>query len=153
MEFLHSFLCFFFFLLFWLTTGWRGGRKGGRGEACRALGVLMGQLGGSAGGGILSGMWLGFSNGIHDAVRICVPLVSSESSICHSPCFFLPANHIVHNSVLWMVWQRNGPLWQPPYSWKAGCSPTLFLSHRRYHEPKKIFFGPSLCHLGEKWHG
>lgn len=61
--------------------------------------------------------WLmcGLLDGIHNAVcRICIPLIPSKNPICHYTSLFSPPSREAHDSVLWIGFERNGPLWQCP---------------------------------------
>lgn len=88
-----------------------------------------------------------------DRVRICIPLMSSKGSICHSTCLFpplCPPCHVAPNSVLWMRRERNEPL-QSIYAAEelSAHFHKLPFPHRINHRLRKIFLDPKLCHLRE----
>ena len=85
----------------------------------------------------------------HTVTRVCIPLMHSESSSCHSVRFFPPSSHAAHDSVIWVEWEKYASFAVPHTAGEAECSFTCspFLLWEKWRA-EKTFLIPELCLLG-----
>ena len=91
---------------------------------------------------------------VHNAVtRICSPLMPYEGPTCHSPSHFTFPTSVAHNSVLWMGWERNGPLWQHSTQLEklSAHLHALTFPFGRNLGPRRSLLAWSCATLGEGW--
>ena len=118
--------------------------EGCLGKACSELEAPVGHLGGSAGKASPAAHgWASWWNPPHS--RICIPLISSESPMCHSPSPFSPPSHAAHKPVFWTGGNRTVPV----QLGKPGAhSPALISPSQERSQAENISQSPKLCRLG-----